>query len=474
MKVRHGIKWNFYKAIGNFLIKFIYGIVVAKLLGPKIIGQLGMIVAFSGFASVLINSGFKSRIIQVKEINKDELNTIYAFNILIGFVLTILFFLSSNLIANFFSYPELSFYIKIYSINFILQSLILVPLALNDRNLEFNKNTKSLLLANLLALIVAICLILLGYELMSLIIYSIAANVFSIIFIYLNSDWKPSYFFNFSLLKSHLPYSLNLLYVRFFEEFVAKIDNVVTGKYFDAVTLGLFSKSNDIASLPNSLITSSINNTLFPYFSRSQDNQLNLNKSYSQFLFGITFVYINIFLTLVFFSKEIVLILLSEDWLPMLPYFNLVLIIMMIKGVSSFKGYFILSKGDSKIVSNSLYLSGIIKVVLIGVLLLINVKFTPMIFLFSALISEVVLFLTYENITCKLLAVKMNKSIFITFKNFIFLIILYLIIFSLMNIYAFGIIEKLSLYFVTMLFVLFLYHKFSGQFKNLFRLILKK
>ena len=248
----------------------------------------------------------------------------------------------------------------------------------------------------------------------------------------------------------------------------------MTGKYFDAVTLGLFSKSNDIASLPNSLITSSINNTLFPYFSRSQDNKLNLNKSYSQFLFGITFVYINIFLTLVFFSKEIVLILLSEDWLPMLPYFNLALIIMMIKGVSSFKGYFILSKGDSKIVSNSLYLSGIIKFVLIGVLLLINVKFTPMIFLFSALISEVVLFLTYENITCKLLAVKMNKSIFITFKNFIFLIILYLIIFSLMNIYAFGIIEKLSLYFVTMLFVLFLYNKFSGQFKNLFRLILKK
>lgn len=474
MKVRQGIKWNFYKAIGNFLIKFIYGIVVAKLLGPTIIGQLGMIVAFSGFASILINSGFKSRIIQVKEINRDELNSIFAFNVLIGLVLTTLFFLSSNLIATFFSYPELSFYIKIYSINFILQSTILVPLALNDRNLDFNKNTKSVLLANLLALIMAICLILLEYELISLIIYSIAANVFSIIFIYSNSDWKPSYFFNFNLLKRHLPYSLNLLYVRFFEEFVAKIDNVVTGKYFDAVTLGLFSKSNDIASLPNSLITSSINNTLFPYFSRSQDNKLNLNKSYSQFLFGITFVYINIFLTLVFFSKEIVLILLSEDWLPMLPYFNLALIIMMIKGVSSFKGYFILSKGDSKIVSNSLYLSGIIKFVLIGVLLLINVKFTPMIFLFSALISEVVLFLTYENITCKLLAVKMNKSIFITFKNFIFLIILYLIIFSLMNIYAFGIIEKLSLYFVTMLFVLFLYNKFSGQFKNLFRLILKK
>lgn len=473
MRIISGLKWNLIKAIGSFLIKFIYGVIVAKILGPVVIGKMGMIVVFSGFASIFINSGFKSRIVQVEEINDKELNTIFVFNSVMGAVLTALLFLTSDIIAHFFNYPEIGFYIKIYSFNFLLQSLILVPLAVNDRNLDFNKNTKSILLASLLALCVAMTLIFLGFELLSLVIYALASNIFSIIFIYGESEWFPKYFFQYSLLKRHLPYSLNLLFVRIFEEFVTKIDNIVTGKYFDANSLGLFSKSKDIAKLPNSLITSSVNNTLFPYFSRSGKDTESAKSIYNYLLFGVTFLYLNVFLSLIYFNKEIIMILLSEEWLLMMPYFKIALIIMMVKGVSSFKGYFILSRGDSKVVSKALYISGGTKILLMVVLLLI-IDFTPIDFLYITLFSEVVLFLIYEKVVTNIIVMNFFKSFIKNVSYHLAVLFVYFLIFLVSYLVKLNIFQKVLLYTSLISIMFFGYYKYSNNFKFLISSYFKK
>ena len=474
MKIANLMSWNFLKGIGSFFLKFVYGVIAARWLGPEIIGQMAMILSFAGFAKIFINSGFKSRIIQAKEINNNELNTIFTFNIILGIILAIIFYLSSDYIANFFNTSEISFYIKIYSFTFILQAMYLVPIALNDRNYKFKKNTQSILISNTISLVVAVIFIFMEYGLFSLILYSILNNLILVALINYKNKWNPKIFFCRKSLYKHLPYSINLLFIRIFEEFVSKLDNIITGKYFNASSLGFFSKSKDLARLPNSLMTTTINNTVFTIFSRNQDNNDYSEKIYKKILYVVSMIYFNIFFFLIYFSKELINIVLSEKWIDMDIYFKLSLFAMMIKGVSSFKGYFILSKGDSKLIANSIYAAGSLKIILIILLFVLNIELNPSFFLIALILSEIFLFIRYEITVCKISEIKFLKNIIKYLKEFLFLFIMYSILYFFNIYFNLNLSNKILIYFFTIILVFSLQYGYSQKFRLLIKDVLKQ
>jgi len=60
----HALSWSFTEAIGLQLVKFVIGILLARLLFPEQFGLIAMLSVFIAVANAFIESGFGAALIQ--------------------------------------------------------------------------------------------------------------------------------------------------------------------------------------------------------------------------------------------------------------------------------------------------------------------------------------------------------------------------------------------------------------------------
>ena len=92
-----------YTAIAKYsglIISLIVTAILARLLTPDDFGIVAIATVFINFFELFTTIGFSSAIIQNKDLTEKDLSNIYSFTIWMGFVLSLLFFLSSWGIAS--------------------------------------------------------------------------------------------------------------------------------------------------------------------------------------------------------------------------------------------------------------------------------------------------------------------------------------------------------------------------------------
>ena len=79
-KVISGIGWNFGAQILKQTIQFGLLVLLARLLSPEDFGIIGMIVIFTGFATLLGDFGFGDALIQRKDVSEAHYYSIFWLN----------------------------------------------------------------------------------------------------------------------------------------------------------------------------------------------------------------------------------------------------------------------------------------------------------------------------------------------------------------------------------------------------------
>ena len=92
-KSTSAVIWSAIDKFGEKGIRFILGLIVARLLFPSDYGLIGMLALFLALPQVFINSGFGAALIQKKSADDIDFSTVFYFNIVVAlFFYFILFF----------------------------------------------------------------------------------------------------------------------------------------------------------------------------------------------------------------------------------------------------------------------------------------------------------------------------------------------------------------------------------------------
>ena len=86
-KTLNGLGWSFADNILSSGITFIVGLILARILSPAEFGILGMIAVFIAVSNSIIDSGFSTALIRKNDATNTDYNTVFYFNLLIGFTL---------------------------------------------------------------------------------------------------------------------------------------------------------------------------------------------------------------------------------------------------------------------------------------------------------------------------------------------------------------------------------------------------
>ena len=162
-----------------------------------------------------------------------------------------------------------------------------------------------------------------GFGVWSLVAQSLGSNLFHTVLLWLFHRWRPAWAFSFVSLRTMFSFGSKLLFSGLLNTVFDNLYLIVIGKVFSASDLGFYSRAKGLQQLPVKNISGSVGRVTFPIFSSVQDDKARLKRGLRKALTTISMLNFPMMIGLAVVARPLVLVLLTEKWLPCVPYLQL-------------------------------------------------------------------------------------------------------------------------------------------------------
>lgn len=317
--------WSLIDRVGSRVIQLAMQLILARLLMPSDFGVLGIVTIFLTLPIIIIDSGFTNALIRDKDVEQKDYSTVFYYNVFISVVVYFLLFNTAGYISQFFEVPELVSIIRILGLVLIIESAGLIYKAILTKNLQFALQTKVNVLTSIFSGFIAIGFAVAGFGVWSLVFKILALQLSqTLAYVYLNR-WKPSLVFSVSSFKRLFAFGWKLLVSWSLNESYKNIYVMIIGRFFPTAILGFYSNARNLSITATYTIAHSVEKVSYPVLSTVQDDDARLKHGFKKILKNSAFFTFPFSLGLVAISPALFRILLGENWLPSIPYFQILI-----------------------------------------------------------------------------------------------------------------------------------------------------
>jgi len=232
-------------------------------------------------------------------------------------------YLAAPWIASFYETPILIPLTRVLSLNLLFNAFGIIHLSILAKRVNFKTQMMVTLIATVLSGIIGITMAYRGFGVWSLVAQSLSINLFRTIFLWLFHSWRPGLQFSFASLRTMFSFGSKLLVSGLLESFFQNIYLVVIGKMFSPVALGFYERAQRLQRLPIQNIEGSVRRVTFPVFSSIQEDKPRLKQGVRKALMILAMVNLPMMIGLAVIARPLVSVLLTDKWLPCVPYLQL-------------------------------------------------------------------------------------------------------------------------------------------------------
>ena len=365
-KTLTGFFWSLVQQFSVQISSIVVTIFLARILEPSDFGLIGMLAVFMALGNSLIDAGMTSSLIRTKEADQRDYSTVFFMNLAVGILVYILMVAASGLISQFFDQPALKAIIRIYCLIFIIYPFSAVQRTRLVKMMDFKTEMKVSIPAMILGGIVGLVMANQGFGVWALVGMNLCQNVILSVQFWIYSKWRPSLIFDWDRFKMHFGYGSKLTLAGIINSIFSNIYHLVIGKYFPVDQLGYFSKADSLKQIPVNNISSTLSKVTFPMFSEIQDDEQKLKVAYKRIMQQVLFWLTPVMALSATLAEPLFRIVLTEKWLPAVPYFQILCFIGLMFPVHSYNLNILKVKGRSdlylklEIVKKSLTVIGIL------------------------------------------------------------------------------------------------------------------
>ncbi|MFN3530027.1 MAG: lipopolysaccharide biosynthesis protein [Bacteroidia bacterium] len=322
-KGRQGFFWSFIDSFAGQGVQFVIGLVLARLLLPADFGLIGMLTIFIAISQSFVDSGFGSALIRKKHCSDADYSTVFYFNLVVSCLAFSMLFIAAPFISKFFQEPRLTILLRVLAIGLILNAGGLIQRTIFTKQVNFKVQTQVSLIAALSSGIVSITMAFLGFEVWSLVALTLTRYGVNTVTIWFKSSWRPLWLFSIKSFKELFGFGSKLLISGLINTGYKNIYYLIIGKYFSASDLGFYTKADEFKKLPSENLNSVIGRVSYPLLANLQDNPEALKAGYVKIIKTSMFLSFLFMLGLAAVSRDLLLVLIGEAWLPAVPYLQL-------------------------------------------------------------------------------------------------------------------------------------------------------
>lgn len=313
-KTQKGLYWSTISNFANQGIRFIVGLLLARLLSPDVYGIVGMLTVFICVIQVFIDCGFSQALIAKQEKTQIDFSTAFYFNIGVGIIGYIVLFVVAPFVAIFYKVEVLSPILRVLGIGVFINSLCVVQSAQFSISLDFKTPAKIGVYTNLFSGIIGIILAYCGYGVWALVFQQLLSNILYAILLWTCSGWRPSNEFSKKSFCYLWQYGSKILATSLIQQIYDNLYPLVIGKFFSARQLGIYSRAQGFASLPSSNISSILGGVTFPILSKINSDIPRLVSVYRRMIKSAAFLVFPLMFGVLSLANPIIKFLLNEQW----------------------------------------------------------------------------------------------------------------------------------------------------------------
>lgn len=317
-QIGRATKWSSITEIAAKLVSPIVNMVLARLLAPEAFGIVATITMVISFAEIFTDAGFQKYIIQHEFKDKDELNksTNVAFwtNLMFSFLICAIIFIFRDPIACLVGSPNLGDSISIASILILIAAFSSIQMARYKRSFDFKTLFYARIGMAVIPLFITVPLAFVLRNYWALLIGNFVAQLYNAIILTVKSEWKPTFYFNFSLLKEMFAFSAWTLLESISIWLTNYIGVFIVGSYLSEYYLGIYKTSMATVNSYMAIITGAITPVLFSALSRYQNDDKQFKSTYYSFQRIVAVLIFPMGIGIYLFRDLVTHILLGSQW----------------------------------------------------------------------------------------------------------------------------------------------------------------
>ena len=289
-------------------------VVLARLLGPKDFGLVGMATTFTGALSMFRDFGLSAAAVQRSDVTNDQHSTLFWINILLGALLALVTMAAAPAIAAFYHERRLVWVAAVLGTAFLFNAGGIQHSALLQRQMRFTAMAAISVLSLIVGTAIAIGGAAIGYGYWALVANSVVTPLIASIGFWLATGWVPGMPRRRAGIRSMMHFggtiTLNgiLCYIAF------NADKVMIGRFLGVDAIGIYGRGSQVVGIPTDNLNSAVGEVAFSALSRLQNDPARLR---SYFLKGFSVVLgltLPVTIACALFADDIVLVLLGPKW----------------------------------------------------------------------------------------------------------------------------------------------------------------
>lgn len=322
-KVLANFLWRFAERCGAQGVAFVVSVALARLLAPEVYGTIALVTIFTTILNVFIDSGFGNALIQKKDADDLDFSTVFYFNITVCTLLYLGMFFAAPWIARFYKNLELTPVIRVLSLTLIISGVKNVQQAYVSRTMQFKRFFFATLGGTIGAAVIGIVMAYHGFGVWALVAQQIFNATVDTIILWITVKWRPRWMFSFERLKGLFSYGWKLLVSSLLDTVYNDLRQLIIGKMYTTSDLAQYNRGKQFPNLIVTNVNSSINSVLLPTMSRAQDDPARVKAMTRRAMKTSTYVMAPLMMGLAFIGEPIVDLILTEKWLPCVPFLRI-------------------------------------------------------------------------------------------------------------------------------------------------------
>lgn len=325
-KTAQGLFWSFLSSGGMQLLNLIIGIFLARLLSPGEYGIVGMLAIFTLLANNLQESGFGVALVNIKDIEHNDYNAVFWFNVGMSLLLYAILFCCAPLIAEFFHQPCLVSLSRFVFLGFIIASMCISPNAMLVRGLKMKEKAITSLSALIVSGTVAVIMAIKGFSYWSLATQQILYNVVICFGRFYYTRWCPTLKVDFTPVRQMFSFSYKVLITAVLTTINNNVLTVIFGRLFPAQAVGNFTQANKWNTMANQMVTNTMAQVAQPVFTQVTDDKERQRRVFGKMLRFTAFLAFPALFGLALVAPQVILLAIGDKWVDSIPLLQILCI----------------------------------------------------------------------------------------------------------------------------------------------------
>ena len=323
-RVATATQWTMGEKVLTALVQFVVRVVILRLLMPDDLKVLAILMAFSSFALVLVDSGFSQMLVRKQQPSQSDLKSVFLYNLTISAAIYALLVAVAPRLATYYAMPALGEVAALFFLMIPLNALCVIQQTLFTREFRFALISKITFAAQCVSGAVAILLAWLGWGVWALVWQQVLLMGVRALLLWGCSSWRPRERGSMASLRAMAPYSLSVMATDLVTAIYNKVPQLILGKSYADATLAYYDQAIKLKELPVQSTLQSVQVVTFPALAKIAHEQPKFAESYRQVLMVVAYAMCPVMLGMSAVAYDLFAVLLGEQWLPTVPLFEVV------------------------------------------------------------------------------------------------------------------------------------------------------